>query len=78
MEAVREMDAATKEERGKTTATAGPEATAETIGVQATEKQLRWRTATVTMEAPYHHRTIHRSPKHKSFQQRKLLLDTQR
>ena len=32
------MDAATKEERGKTTATAGTEATAETIGIQATEK----------------------------------------
>ena len=33
MEAVREMDAATTEEREKSTATAGTEATTETIGI---------------------------------------------
>ena len=38
MEAVREMDAATTEEREKATATAETEATTETIGIQATQK----------------------------------------
>ena len=38
MEAVREMDAAATEEREKATATAGTEATTETVEIQATQK----------------------------------------
>ena len=37
MEADREMDAVATEEREKATATAGTEATAEIVGIQATE-----------------------------------------
>ena len=37
MDAVREMDAATTEERGKITTIAGMEATTEKFGIQATQ-----------------------------------------
>ena len=37
MQADREMDAVTTEEREKSTATAGMEATKETVGIQATQ-----------------------------------------
>ena len=37
MQADREMDAGTTEKRDKSTATAGTEATSETVGIQATQ-----------------------------------------
>ena len=61
------MDAVTTENREKSTAKAGTEATTKTVGIQSPQTATPAGTEKATMEAPSHHRKIHRPQKIKAF-----------